>query len=580
MKLDLAELKAASTKILNISNELSLSESSIADSINYADSSLVSVQSFLDQLRAILAGNNGLLTLLKWHKGESDVVSASLKDLAGLVDIQDADLSAQLDGFYRARGAEQEHSPFYMPEMTSLGKGFKTKDGRRFHTLTGHGIPLVEEPLGRDVETLATEFARAPIDLVLDVQRFSHKQAKIVENVSYEIHKVAQEVMNSGSSDAFTYEAGRGIHRWADSMSELGNGFRSVQERTGTFATAVNQAQAEFEEIASERKSTKSADQAAFQEAKFIEKANKVISGSYNPGIQGADTKSVEFAMPMRAVRPEEIPFPGEPGFPGSGRTGGAAGTGISSMPNASRFSGVMPQDSSPQQPTPAGSQQGPIEVPDAPNPEMAKPPTTNHPTPTGPSGPLKEGTPAPGQGVAGYTPPAGTNAATFNPTPQPPGTVPGTTTTMPTPDRGTLLGQTPGGQSGGARGPQAPGVGPYWQGTGAGGSAGSGAAPNAPKAPGSAGNIPSAPRAGGSGAARPGAANAGARGGAAGMRGMGMMGAPGTGGAGDKQGGKGFKRTRRSAKNTRKILRLDEQEQTLYGVIRHPKDPLFGTGR
>lgn len=67
--------------------------------------------------------------------------------------------------------------------------------------------------------------------------------------------------------------------------------------------------------------------------------------------------------------------------------------------------------------------------------------------------------------------------------------------------------------------------------------------------------------------------------GGAASMRGMGMMGAPGTGGAGDKQGGKGFKRTRRSAKNTRKILRLDEQEQTLYGVIRHPKDPLFGTG-
>ncbi|HHY07983.1 MAG TPA: hypothetical protein GX530_05580 [Corynebacteriales bacterium] len=67
--------------------------------------------------------------------------------------------------------------------------------------------------------------------------------------------------------------------------------------------------------------------------------------------------------------------------------------------------------------------------------------------------------------------------------------------------------------------------------------------------------------------------------GGAASMRGMGMMGAPGAGGAGDKQGGKGFKRTRRSAKNTRKILRLDEQEQTLYGVIRHPKDPLFGTG-
>ena len=58
------------------------------------------------------------------------------------------------------------------------------------------------------------------------------------------------------------------------------------------------------------------------------------------------------------------------------------------------------------------------------------------------------------------------------------------------------------------------------------------------------------------------------------------MMGAPGAGGAGGKQGGKGFKRSKRSAKNTRKILRLDEQEQALYGAIRHPSDPLFGTGR
>lgn len=577
MHLDLSQLKDSSQKIRKIYAELRLDDVQTFDSAISVSSSLVSVQSFLDQLRAVLNGEYGLLTLLQWHEAESSVVSASLKDLAALVDAQDNDLSAQLDGFYRARGAEQEHSPFYMPEITSLGKGFKTKDGRRFHTLTGHGIPLVEEPLGRDVETLATEFARAPIDLVLDVQRFSQKQAKIIDSVSHEIHKVAQEVMNSGSTDAFTYEAGRGIHRWADSMSELGNGFKSVEKCTGTFATVVNQAQAEFEEIASARKSAKSADQTAFQEAKFIEKANKVIAGSYNPGIQGADTKSVEFAMPMRAVRPEEIPFPGEPGFPGSGRTGGAAGTGISSMPNAPRLSGVMPKDGASQPSAPAGPKQGPIEVPDAPNPEMAKPPAKSDYDPTAPSGPLKEGI---GQGVAGYNPPAGTTAATFNPTPQPPGTVPGTTTTMPTPDRGTLPGQTPGGQSGGARGPQAPGVGPYWQGTGAGGSAGSGAAPNAPKVPGSAGNTPSAPRAGGSGAARPGAANAGARGGAAGMRGMGMMGAPGAGGAGDKQGGKGFKRTRRSAKNTRKILRLDEQEQTLYGVIRHPKDPLFGTGR
>ena len=148
MKINLAGLESVSSKILAISDELSLSNSSITESINYAQSSLVSVQSYLDQLRAALTGDYGLVTLLDWHKAESGVVSASLKDLAGVVGAQDADLSDALDGFYRDRGAEQNHSPFYMPEVTSLGKGFETKDGRRFHTLTGHGIPLADEPLG------------------------------------------------------------------------------------------------------------------------------------------------------------------------------------------------------------------------------------------------------------------------------------------------------------------------------------------------------------------------------------------------------------------------------------------------
>ena len=589
VKVELTELSAAAKKISKLSDELTASESTDFDSILSVSSSLVSVSSFIDQLRAALTGDYGLVTLLDWHKAESSVVSASLKDLAGVVGAQDADLSEALDGFYRTRGAEQHHSPFYVPEVTSLGNGFETKDGRRFHTLTGHGIPLAEEPLGRDAETLATEFARAPMDIFSDIRRFAHNQAEIVSSVSYEIHKVAEEVKNSGSSDAFTYEAGLGIHRWADSMSELSTGFTEVNKRTRVFATAVSEAQAEFEEICSERKSAHSQDQAAFQEAKFIEKANKVIAGSYNPGIHGADTKAVEFAMPMRAVRPEEIPFPGEPGFPGGSGSGfdgssgiGGSGVGGGALPQTPDFRGATAPEVTPKPQAPTQPGPGTIDMPDKPDPSLPTPSPHPDPSPTAPAGP---NTPtAPGQGVGGYTPPAGTKAATFTPTPNAPGapTTPGVGAgTIPTPGRGGFTGQTPGP----LRAPNgtpipSPGPAPFWQGGfgntgsggGAGGSGGPRLAPGSPKTP------------GGAGAARPGtpgaAGAAGARGGAAGMRGMGMMGAPGAGGAGGKRGGKGFKRSKRSAKNTRKILRLDEQEQALYGAIRHPSDPLFGTGR
>ena len=591
MEIQPAEITSASEKIATIAQELSTGQADFADSIRYCTSSLVSVQSFLSQLQAILNGDHGLITLLDWHKAESLVVSASLKDLAHLVGAQDADLSGALDGFYRDRGAEQNHSPFYMPEVTSLGKGFETKDGRRFHTLTGHGIPLADEPLGRDADALATEFAQAPMDVVMDVRRFASKQAKIIESVSFEIHKVAEEVKNSGSSDAFTYEAGLGIHRWADSMSELSNGFCEVEKRTSLFSDVVAESQIELESIASERKTAQSQDQAAFQEAKFIEKANKVISGSYNPGIHGADTKAVEFAMPMRAVRPEEIPFPGEPGFPGgsgsgfgsSGSSGiGGSGIGGGSLPQTPEFRGATAPEVTPKPQAPTQPGPGTIDMPDKPDPSLSTPSPHPDPSPTAPAGP---NTPtAPGQGVGGYTPPAGTKAATFTPTPNAPGapTAPGVGAgTIPTPGRGGFTGQTPGP----LRAPNgtpipSPGPAPFWQGGfgntdsggGAGGSGGPRLAPGSPKTP------------GGAGAARPGtpgaAGAAGARGGAAGMRGMGMMGAPGAGGAGGKQGGKGFKRSKRSAKNTRKILRLDEQEQALYGVIRHPSDPLFGAGR
>ena len=185
-------------------------------------------------------------------------------------------------------------------------------------------------------------------------------------------------------------------------MSELSNGFGEVEKRTSLFSDVVAESQIELESIASERKTAKSEDQAAFQEAKFIEKANKVIAGSYNPGIHGADTKAVEFAMPMRAVRPEEIPFPGEPGFPGGsgsgfdGRSGIGDGVGGGSLPQTPEFRGVTAPEVTPKPQTPTQPGPGTIDISDKPDPSLSTPPLHPDPSPTAPTGP---NTPtAPGQ--------------------------------------------------------------------------------------------------------------------------------------------------------------------------------------
>ncbi|HHY07440.1 MAG TPA: hypothetical protein GX530_02700 [Corynebacteriales bacterium] len=385
-----------------------------------------------------------------------------------------------------------------------------------------------------------------------------------------DIRKIAFQIQNAGTADTFTYQAGLGVFRWADSISGLRHGVRTSVQKQNHFIENLIDTKNQLEEVAAKRSAA--ADNPAFSEFSFPEgqftaRADQVLTATYNPGLAAADTSSIEIAVPMRAVITEkvrepviEIPEAVAPLRPQ---------TPIQADPSrlAAAQEAKMPQP-------PAGSQQGPgsIEAPEikgAEEPAETKkagiaptPSTTTPPSGGNPQAPSWGGTPkAPPATTrtAGYVPYAygqpyqmrGSRGEYINPrTKLPNSNIPLSFFQEQQRRRFDL---------------------DYWH--------------QHPHYPGNNGQVGGKLRAENgniSGATRstsPGTGNTAKNNTGASARGAMMPG--GMAGAGkekNKSGGR-RRRARRSAKNTHKILQFDENG-AIRGVIRHPSDPLFGTGR
>lgn len=306
----------------------------------------------------------------------------------------------------------------------------------------------------------------------------------------------------------------------------------------------------------------------SFPEGQFTARADQILTSTYNPGLAAADTRAVEIAVPMRAVITEKVR---EPVI----EIPEAVAPPRRTTPIQADPSKAAPDTTVQTPPPPAGSQPGPgdVEAPQLKGPQAPAetkgasytpaPPTTT-PAPTGgnPQAPSWGGTPkAPPANTssAGYVPYAygqpyqmrGSRGEYINPrTKLPNSNIPLSFFQEQQRRRFDL---------------------DYWH--------------QHPYYPGNNGvvggkfraengNISGATRSAAQGTGNTPANNAG-NGARGAMVPGGMAGAGGEKNIGTSR----TRRTRRSAKNTNKILRFDENG-AIYGVIRHPSDPLFGTGR
>lgn len=123
-------------------------------------SGLVSVQSMFDQINDLVEGEHGLKTLFDWHIEEGNCVCTALKNQCRAICLTDTSTQGDLNGTYDTLAVKGKHKTCLPKDMGGLGHGVKLPDGRLARSFPSRGIPVAEEPLGRDVDRLAAAFAK------------------------------------------------------------------------------------------------------------------------------------------------------------------------------------------------------------------------------------------------------------------------------------------------------------------------------------------------------------------------------------------------------------------------------------
>lgn len=568
--IDIDQLALASKRIVRVSEKLGdfgrFSESSYL----LQKTQLVSVDSFNDQLMNLVSGSNGFIQTLAWHLQEADCIHSCLEKASADVCYVEQNLTKVFQGNYDSIAEKNSHTSPLVDQQTPTGKGMRFRDGRVFPSFRNSNQALAVEPLGRPIDLLLSQFGELDAMYFVQVQNQWEKLEKNLAEAVQDIRKTAFQIQGAGTKDTFTYQAGLGVFRWADSISGLRHGVRAVVQKQERFVENFINTSNELQEISAKR-SAAAANPAfsefSFPEGQFTARADQVLTSTYNPGLAAADTRAVEIAVPMRAVITEKVR---EPVI----EVPKAVAPPRRTTPIQANPSKVAPDTTVQTPPPPVGSQTGPGDV-DAPQlkgpqtPAETKgasytpaPSTTTPPSGGNPQMPSWKGAPkAPPANTssAGYVPYAygqpyqmrGSRGEYINPrTKLPNSNIPLSFFQEQQRRRFDL---------------------DYWH-----------QHPNYPGNNGVVGGKFRAENGNISGATRantPGKTNTTANTAGAGARGAMMPGGMAGTNQNNKKTGSRRRRTRRSAKNTNKILRFDENG-ALYGVIRHPSDPLFGTGR
>ena len=589
MDVDIKELRTLCQRLEKTVTDAELES---VDRCSFAglNSGLVSVQSMFDQINELVDGDHGLKKLFEWHIEEGNCVSTALSNQSRAICLTDTSTQGDLNGTYDNLASKQKHKACLPQDMGGLGHGVKLPDGRLMRSFSSRGIPLTEEPLGQDVDRLAAEFAKFDTTVFADCASAWETAAETLTTLSDELQKIANDAEGAGSNDAYTHEAGSGMRRWASSLRQLGHQSKVISEHIVAFAENYNYARIEVNAVAdeSDRAKREATEERPYDPAVYMEKASAVLRDHYNPELVHADTKNIEVPVPIRAFhRDDMVRLPAPP------KPAPAAPSGVFTPPKIeANPDGVMSAPT--QSVAPPPGTKGIRGV----TPREGMPPAETTPNMVGPLSPGQGSTIGSVGGPTGMTPggapspvaPAGTNAAAAGPagmqTPQPNagymGGYPGRWTN---PNHGTgdnresrpntsvLVGGGAFGAGLGAgsvgRTGSMPGTSGIASGMGAKGAGIASTNPNTPtgssaKTPTNAGSSVKGAGTPGTGAGRPGMG--------------GMPGAPGAAASQGTTNKSKRRRPRRSAENTERIL--PQPGNLPRGIIRHPDDPLYGTGR
>ena len=581
-------------------------------------SALVSVQSMFDQINAFTEGMHSLQNLMKWHVEEGHCVAAAIKSQTAAVCLTDAHTCDSLQTVYGQVAGKKHHRGCLPVDQSGLGHGVELS-GHHLRTFPSVGIRLTPEPLGQDIDWLATQFAKFDAGVFADRAVAWKEVSTTLESLSRDLSGVAADIKNEGSHDSYTRYAGKGMHRWIRSLAELGEQAGKISRHIDTFTENYGSARTEINSIANEadrrrRTATPEHPYRADQAAKYREEVDRVLEERYNPSLIHADAHAIEMPIPLRALHADDtvhIPAP-RTVFNGDGAGVGGSAEGYTASPFQNHPQQTTPH---PRHNTPPTNRVGDVPTPH-PNPGQGsghnphpgdQPGHPGHPGQPGersglvpPVGsypqitqPHPGGVPGPHPGASAMpksspVSPARTGSAASPIAAQGPAAVssdgvpyyPGNwSRTGQNNNRNSnnnASGRSDGRSLGGTaligagvgaginRGTTGIGTG---SGSGfAGTSTGFGTSTGAP-VKGSTPKTTITPNT---------PAGAGSTGGRPGMGGM--PGAPGMGSAGQQSGKSQKRRHRRSAANTERIL--PQPGNLPRGPIRHPDDPLYGTGR
>ena len=607
MHVDNEALHEASAKLERVVGSLDVKQIQQC-SFSGLSSDLVSVQSVFQQITELAESDHGLIDAFKWHIAEGICVYTALQSQCEEITRVDFDTKEAFNAVYRSEAAKRNHECRCPADTDGLGDGYSTQNGKRLRSYSSNGIPLVEEPIWPSAEKLAVAFVKFDTELFFQCAKAWDSASELLAELSSVIHKIASEVQNCGSKDAYTHEAGAGIRRWADSIEELSAQSAEVGKHLKHYAVSYADTRTEVNAIADEADRDYREDVIAnrlHDGWTYDNKANAVLQEKYNPQLKEVDSHAIEFPVPMRAFHPDhlmEIPEPTQaPTF--------VPTTPVSTPPITANPEVVKPTPTQPVVPPPPDTNDIHEVTPPAGMPPAETKPNIVDPVIPGEGkgmGPVGGPTGTTPGGASPHVPPAATNPATTGPagmqTPQPGGApISGYPGRWANPNQSSNENRDNRPNSNVVVGAGAIGTGVgagVGAGVGVGVGAGSairsggatgntGAVPGlGAKGAGAAGTNPNTPSGSGAetatgvgpsakaGAGAPGSGN----GWGTGRPGMGGM--PGAPGAATSEGkGKSKpRRSRRSAENTERIL--PQPGNLPRGIIRHPDDPFYGTGR
>jgi len=472
--------------------------------------------------------------------------------------------------------------------------------------------------MGQDVDYLAVQFAKFDSGVFADCAQAWKDASEQLTSLASDLRKIASDVKGSGSDGTYTSAASAGMRRWIESLDELGEQAETVSKRLDSYAKDYEFARQEINAIADEqyrakKKATPEHPYRADQAAKYREEVNRVLEERYNPSLVHADAHAVEMPIPLRALHADDtvhIPAP-QSVFNGAGVGGGVEGYTASpfqnhpqqttphprhTTPPTNRVGGVPTPHPDPQPGHHPGDQPGHPGQPGRPGQPGERsglvPPVGSHPQITQPHPGSAPG-PHPGASAMPKSSPVspartgsaaspiaaqGPAAVSSDGVPYYPGNWSRTGQNNNRNSNNNASGRSDGRSLGGTAligAGVGAGINRGTTGIGTGSGSGSGFAGTSTGFGTSTGTpvkgstpkttiTPNTP------------AGAGSTGGRPGMGGM--PGAPGMGSAGQQSGKSQKRRHRRSAANTERIL--PQPGNLPRGPIRHPDDPLYGTGR